>query len=265
MKLASSPPKSSPSPRTTRSRTPENPSAPRPFVTLRLRTDDGIEGLGVTFYGGALTAACGARSTSLARSRSARTRCGVEASSPKLRAAAGGSGPGGIFTLALVGDRHRAVGHPRQGARPAAVEAARRLARHACRPMPAARCGAACRSTTLVTAAARAGGKGLARDEDAAGAARRSPRPPARSSACAPVREAIGPDIHLMCDINQRWRPEQAIDIGRRVEDAGRPVLARGRDRRTTTTPGIARVDRGAGDAGLRRRISSTASCRSAT
>ena len=35
------------------------------------------------------------------------------------------------------------------------------------------------------------------------------------------VREAIGPDIKLMCDINQRWRPEQAIDIGRRVEDAG--------------------------------------------
>ena len=35
------------------------------------------------------------------------------------------------------------------------------------------------------------------------------------------VREAIGPDIKLMCDINQRWRPEQAIDIGRRVEDVG--------------------------------------------
>ncbi len=35
------------------------------------------------------------------------------------------------------------------------------------------------------------------------------------------IREAIGPDIELMCDINQRWRPEQAIDIGRRVEDAG--------------------------------------------
>ena len=37
---------------------------------------------------------------------------------------------------------------------------------------------------------------------------------------CA-VREAIGPDITLMCDINQRWRPEQAIDLGRRVEDVG--------------------------------------------
>jgi len=35
------------------------------------------------------------------------------------------------------------------------------------------------------------------------------------------IREAIGPDIKLMCDINQRWRPEQAIDIGKRVEDAG--------------------------------------------
>jgi L-alanine-DL-glutamate epimerase-like enolase superfamily enzyme len=35
------------------------------------------------------------------------------------------------------------------------------------------------------------------------------------------IREAIGPDIKLMCDINQRWRPEQAIDIGSRVENVG--------------------------------------------
>ena len=35
------------------------------------------------------------------------------------------------------------------------------------------------------------------------------------------VRDAIGPDITLMCDINQRWRPEQAIDIGSRGEDVG--------------------------------------------
>src|SRR6185436_12936010 len=35
------------------------------------------------------------------------------------------------------------------------------------------------------------------------------------------VRDVIGPDIKLMCDINQRWRPEQAIDIGHRVEEAG--------------------------------------------
>ena len=35
------------------------------------------------------------------------------------------------------------------------------------------------------------------------------------------IRQAVGPDMDLMCDINQRWRAEQAIDIGRRVEDAG--------------------------------------------
>jgi L-talarate/galactarate dehydratase len=33
------------------------------------------------------------------------------------------------------------------------------------------------------------------------------------------VREALGPEIALMCDINQRWRPEQAIQIGRRLEE----------------------------------------------
>ena len=35
---------------------PENPNAARPIVILRLGTDDGIEGIGVTFYGGAMTA-----------------------------------------------------------------------------------------------------------------------------------------------------------------------------------------------------------------
>jgi L-talarate/galactarate dehydratase len=35
------------------------------------------------------------------------------------------------------------------------------------------------------------------------------------------VRDAIGPDVKLMCDINQRWRVEQAIDIGKRAEDVG--------------------------------------------
>jgi L-alanine-DL-glutamate epimerase-like enolase superfamily enzyme len=33
------------------------------------------------------------------------------------------------------------------------------------------------------------------------------------------MREAVGPDVDLMCDINQLWRVEQAIDIGRRIED----------------------------------------------
>ncbi|HWQ38753.1 MAG TPA: mandelate racemase/muconate lactonizing enzyme family protein, partial [Burkholderiales bacterium] len=33
------------------------------------------------------------------------------------------------------------------------------------------------------------------------------------------IREAVGPHIDLMCDINQRWSVNQAVDIGARVED----------------------------------------------
>ncbi len=32
------------------------------------------------------------------------------------------------------------------------------------------------------------------------------------------VREAIGPDIHLLTDVNQGWEPNYAIKIGRRLE-----------------------------------------------
>ena len=52
------------------------------------------------------------------------------------------------------------------------------------------------------------------------------------------MREAVGPDIDLMCDINQRWRPEQAIDIGRRVEEPGSGCSGSKTSRRTTITPG---------------------------
>jgi L-alanine-DL-glutamate epimerase-like enolase superfamily enzyme len=33
------------------------------------------------------------------------------------------------------------------------------------------------------------------------------------------MRAAVGPEIDLMCDINQRWSTHQAIEIGKRVED----------------------------------------------
>jgi L-alanine-DL-glutamate epimerase-like enolase superfamily enzyme len=33
------------------------------------------------------------------------------------------------------------------------------------------------------------------------------------------VRNAVGPGIDLMCDINQRWDVRQAISIGKRVEE----------------------------------------------
>ena len=56
------------------------------------------------------------------------------------------------------------------------------------------------------------------------------------------VREAIGPDIKLMCDINQRWRVEQAIDIGRRLEDAGVGLFWLEDVTMADDYPGLARV-----------------------
>jgi len=56
------------------------------------------------------------------------------------------------------------------------------------------------------------------------------------------VRDAIGPDIKLMCDINQRWRVEQAIDIGRRVEDAGVGLFWLEDVTTADDYPGLARV-----------------------
>src|SRR6266852_614472 len=35
------------------------------------------------------------------------------------------------------------------------------------------------------------------------------------------MRESIGPDVDLMCDINQLWSVHHAIDVGRRLEEAG--------------------------------------------
>ena len=79
------------------------------------------------------------------------------------------------------------------------------------------------------------------------------------------IREAVGPDMDLMCDINQRWRVEQAIDIGKRVEDAGVGLyLARGRDgarRLRRARPGRRRRWRRRSPAAS----TSAASCRSAT
>src|SRR5258707_15207929 len=66
------------------------------------------------------------------------------------------------------------------------------------------------------------------------------------------VREAVGPHIDLLCDINQRWGVHQAMDIGKRVEDVHFFWLE------DVTThddySGLARVA-GLGDAAGRRRM----------
>lgn len=81
---------------------PAAPGATRDFVILTLGTDEGIEGIGMTFFGGALTGALKTAVEALAALTVGEDPLRIEAIVAKLRAAAGNSGPGGIFTLALA-------------------------------------------------------------------------------------------------------------------------------------------------------------------
>src|SRR3954464_5141206 len=81
---------------------PEEAGRKRPIVILRLRTDDGIEGIGVTFYGGKMTGSLRLAVDELAALTIGEDPLCIEKIVAKLRAGTGDScGPGGIFTLAL--------------------------------------------------------------------------------------------------------------------------------------------------------------------
>src|SRR5262249_60542225 len=77
------------------------PTDTREFVTLELGTDQGLTGVGLTFFGGALTPALKAAVDALAGLLIGDDPSETEAIAAKARRAAGSSGPGGLFTLAL--------------------------------------------------------------------------------------------------------------------------------------------------------------------
>ena len=189
-------------------------SATRDFVTLELGTDQGPVGVGLTFFGGALSGALRQAVDGLARLTIGEDPLRVEAVTAKLRQAAGSSGPGGIFTLALSAVdmacwdlKGKALGQP----------VARLLGGHRDR-VPTYASGALMRPQavdSLAKTGARLRDMGFRQMKMQCGAE----ATPAREVERVRVtREAVGADVDLMCDINQLWRPEQAIDIGRRIE-----------------------------------------------
>src|ERR1700757_3099804 len=199
---------------------PEEAGRKRPIVTLGLRTDAGIEGIGVTLWGGRLTGSLRSAIDELAALTVGEDPQRIERIIARLRDAAGSpGGAGGIFTSAL-----------------AAIDTALWdiKARAAEQPLWKLLGGHRNRVATYASGSLR---RGLTHDQ-AQRAARTlvdkgfvemktqmalpgDPSPAEEIRRVRAVREAIGPDIKLMCDINQRWRPEQAIDIGSRVEDVG--------------------------------------------
>ena len=81
---------------------PEEAGRMRPVVILRLRTDNGLEGIGMTFYGGKMTGSLKVAVEELSALTVGEDPLRIEHIVGKLRAGTGDScGPGGIFTLAL--------------------------------------------------------------------------------------------------------------------------------------------------------------------
>src|SRR6476661_5622210 len=190
--------------------------ATRDFVALTIQTDEGVEGIGISFFGGALMGALKMAIDSLGALTVGEDPLDIEAIVAKLRAAAGMSGPGGIFTLALAAidialwDIKGKVFN---------LPLSRLLGGYRQR-VPTYASGALMRHFPL-DAVAKAGAKLV---EKGFRQMKTQLALPGDTSAEKEVermrvlRDAIGPDIDLMCDINQRWDVRQAISIGSRVE-----------------------------------------------
>jgi L-alanine-DL-glutamate epimerase-like enolase superfamily enzyme len=199
---------------------PEEAGRKRPVVALRLRTDNGLEGVAVTFYGGKMTGTLRKAVEELADLTIGMDPLRIEAVTAKLRAGTGDScGPGGIFTLAasaidiaLWDIKGKALNQPLW----------KLLGGHRDK-VPTYASGSLRRGLTDDQAqrAARILVQKGFKEMKTQMALPGNPTPADEVRRVRVVREAIGPDVKLMCDINQRWRPEQAIDIGHRAEDVG--------------------------------------------
>jgi L-alanine-DL-glutamate epimerase-like enolase superfamily enzyme len=185
------------------------------YVTLELGTDEGLVGLGVTFFGAALTPALKVAVDTLARLLIGADPTRVEANVAKLRAAAGSSGPGGIFTLALSAIDMACWDLKGKAAGKSLCELLGGLRDR----VPTYASGALIRPFP-VEYLAKAGPllveKGFRQMKMQCGS---EPTIAGSIERVRVMREAIGPDIDLMCDINQLWSVNQAIEIGRRVEE----------------------------------------------
>jgi L-talarate/galactarate dehydratase len=192
------------------------PGATRDIVVVKIATKDGIEGIGATFFGAGMTGALKVAVEELGALAVGADPHQVERIADKLRQGAGTSGPGGVFTLALSAIdtalwdiRGKALGVP----------LATLLGGYRDR-VPAYASGALMRTQSLdevVTAAGRLVERGwTAMKTQLALPGGTHPEP--EVDRIRRIREAIGPDIRLMCDINQRWTVPEAFSIGERIE-----------------------------------------------
>lgn len=190
-----------------------------PVVTLRVGTAQGVDGLGVAFTLGGLNVALLSVVEELAVLLIGEDPGGIEAILRKLRDAASTGGFGGLFRLA-------------QGA----IDMALWEIRGKVAGLPLWRLAGGARQTATAYASGMIG-RDLS-DQQAVAAAEHAVAqgfgwvkihlglsggggPRRELERARLVRQAIGPDVRLGCDINEGWQVGEAIDIGRRLEDVG--------------------------------------------
>jgi len=190
------------------------PTDTREFALLELGTDQGLVGIGVTFFGGALTGTLRHAVDGLARLLIGDDPTQTEAVVAKLRRAAGSSGPGGLFTLA-VSAIDMACWDLKGKAAGQSVCALLGGLRDR---VPTYASGALMRPHPvdyLAKAGPRLRDMGFRQMKMQCGS---EATVAASVERVRVMRESIGPDVDLMCDINQLWSVNQAIEVGRRIE-----------------------------------------------
>ena len=192
--------------------------ATRDFITLELDTDAGIQGIGFSFIPGAvgnpLITALKITVDSLGELVIGEDPMPVEAIASRLRQAASGAGPG-LFNFALT-----AIDMALWDIKGKALNQSvctllggyrDRVATYASGQLERRR-----NLEYLADVGPRLVEKGFRQMKTQMGAEPTAEREIARIRT---LREALGEDIDLMCDINQLWDVNRSITIGRRVEE----------------------------------------------
>lgn len=195
---------------------PQAKGAMRPFVLVKIITADGTEGIGVTFFGASMNRTLKQAVDDLGALMIGMDARATERIAATLRDSASSAGPQGIFTLALsaldmalwdIKGKH--LGQ----------SVSKLLGGHRDK-VPAYASGALMRHFSLKDIES-AGRKLVDRGWKAMKTQLALPghtTPEIEVSRIKVLREIIGPDVQLMCDINQRWSVYQAVEIGSRVE-----------------------------------------------
>jgi L-alanine-DL-glutamate epimerase-like enolase superfamily enzyme len=188
----------------------------REFLTVQIMTDNGIEGIGVTAFAGKIARTLKTALEEFGELIKGNDPLRTEQVTAKLRAASASCGPGGIVALAISAIdialwdiRGQAFGQP----------LARLLGGLRDR-VPAYASGALSRTTPtdkLERAAAALVEKGYTQIKTQM--AIEGLTPAQEVERIKLVRDAVGPQVNLMVDINQRWSVHEAISIGHRIEE----------------------------------------------